>query len=337
MKPTQERSFMARKELRYMVFDCETATLPFANEIAGADAEKKKKIAIARPLIYDMGWTITNRKGEILESKQFLIAEIFSVPSVFNTAYYAEKRPLYLDKLQRNETSIKTWAEASAILLEDLRKVDSVGAYNSMFDFKKAIPFTELYIQKLYSPNYQQWEKVQRNLCYKIANETYKKNEEKEFDAEYFRFRDEEFPLFDLWGLSTKHLLNNVTYKKNCLAHEMLTASGTFFKTSAEASYRYLKNKYEFDEAHTALEDAIIETYILSQIAKRSAITIGIIFFPFRELGTTDEFVLRKKKPDTEEIEIVVTAIEKYLETKEPSNYTTRLENIISRLTEYLA
>ena len=52
-----ERNYvMGRKENRYMVFDCETATLPFANEIANGDAEKKKKIAIARPLIYDLGW-----------------------------------------------------------------------------------------------------------------------------------------------------------------------------------------------------------------------------------------------------------------------------------------
>lgn len=327
---------MARKEMRYLVLDCETATLPFASEIAEGDAEKKKKIAIARPLIYDIGWTITNRKGEILDSKQFLIAETFSVPAVFNTAYYAEKRPLYLDMLKRKETEIKPWNEVAEILLSDLRDVDSVGAYNSMFDFKKAIPFTDLYIRKLYSPDYFQWEAIQRRLCYKIANERYQKDEEKEFDGENFRFRDEEFPLFDLWGLAARHLLNNATYKKNCLKHEMLTASGTFFKTSAEASYRYLQDKYDFDEAHTALDDAIIETYILSQIAKRHAITIGIIFFPFRELGTTDEFVMRRKNPDEDEVNTVIDAIEKYLESKEQSNYTTRLENIISRLAEYL-
>lgn len=327
---------MARKEMKYLVLDCETATLPFASEIAEGDAEKKKKIAIARPLIYDIGWTVTNRKGEILDSKQFLIAETFSVPAVFNTAYYAEKRPLYLDMLKRKETEIKPWNEVAEILLSDLRNVDSVGAYNSMFDFKKAIPFTDLYIRKLYSPDYFQWEAIQRRLCYRIANERYQKDEEKEFDGENFRFRDEEFPLFDLWGLSARHLLNNATYKKNCLKHEMLTASGTFFKTSAEASYRYLQDKYDFDEAHTALDDAIIETYILSQIAKRHAITIGIIFFPFRELGTTDEFVMRRKNPDEEEVNTVIDAIEKYLVSKEQSNYTARLENILTRLEEYL-
>lgn len=328
---------MARKENRYIVLDCETATLPFANEIAGGDAEKKKRIAIARPLIYDIGWTITNRKGEILESKQYLIAETFSVPAVFNTAYYAEKRPLYISMLEQQEITIKPWQEVSNILLEDMKKVNAVGAYNSMFDFKKAIPFTELYISKLYSNNYYEWEQIQRNLCYNIANNPYHKNEEKEFDGEVFKFHNMDFPLFDLWGLSAKHLLNNATYKKECLNHDMLTASGTYFKTSAESSYRYLINKYDFDEAHTALEDAIIETFILSQIAKKSAITIGIIYFPFRELGTTDEFVMRKKKPDCAEIEIVKTAIENYLIDKTPSNYTARLENILTRLMEYLA
>jgi hypothetical protein len=327
---------MARKENRYMVLDCETATLPFANEIACGDAEKKKKIAIARPLIYDIGWTITNRKGEILDSKQFLIAETFSVPSVFNTAYYAEKRPLYLEKLSNNEITIKPWNDVMEIFLADLDRVDMVGAYNSMFDFKKAIPFTDLYIKKLYSPDYYTWEAIQRKLCVKIANERYQKDDEKEFDGETFSFRSNNYPLFDLWGLATRHLLNNATYKKECLNHEMLTATGTYFKTSAESSYRYLKNKYDFDEAHTALDDAIIETYILSRIAARHAVTIGIIFFPFRELGTTDEFVMRKKKPDADEVNVVIEAIEKYLDSKKPSNYTARLENILSRLNEYL-
>ena len=36
------------KKLSYLVLDCETATLSIANEIANGDAEKKKKIAIAR-------------------------------------------------------------------------------------------------------------------------------------------------------------------------------------------------------------------------------------------------------------------------------------------------
>lgn len=328
---------MARKENRYATLDCESATLPFADEVANHDPEKKKKIAIARPLIYDIGWTITNRKGELLDKKQFLIAETFSVPAIFNTAYYTEKRPIYLKMLEEKQTTIKPWREVVEIMMEDFRTVDAVGAYNSMFDFKKAIPFTDLYINKLYSPDYYNWEKFQRNMCYRIANERYQKDPDKDFEADIFRFHGEVFPLFDLWGLAAKHLLNNATYKKQCLQNDMLTASGTFFKTSAEASYRYLTDKYDFDEAHTALDDAIIETYILSKIAKKAAISNGIIFFPFRELGTTDEFVLRKKRPDAKEIEIVINAMRNYLAGKEPSRYATRLENIIDTLAQYLA
>ena len=101
-----------RKPYTYMVVDTETATLPFVNEITH-DAEEKKKIAIAKPLIYDIGWTICNRRGDILDSKQYLVAETFSVPAVFNTAYYAEKRPIYLDKLAKKETTITTSKSSS--------------------------------------------------------------------------------------------------------------------------------------------------------------------------------------------------------------------------------
>lgn len=327
---------MSRKENRYMVFDCETATLPFVNEIAGGNAENKKKIAIARPLIYDLGWTITNRKGEVLDSKQFLVSEIFSVPSIFNTAYYAHKRPIYLEKLASGETMIKPWNEIMDIFVADLHKVDAVGAYNSMFDFKKALPFTELYIKKLYSADYYEWEKLQRTLCTKIITERYKKDNDKEFDGTVFDFRGETYPLFDLWGLATKHLLNNVSYKKKCLENDMLTASGIYFKTSAESSYRYLMDKYDFDEAHTALDDAIIETSILSRIARRSAITIGISFFPFRDLGTTDEFVLRNKKPNCDEITTVMNALVNGLVGRDPSPYTARIEALIEKLEQYL-
>ena len=327
---------MGRKEKKYMVLDCETATLPFAAKIAGGDAEKKKRIAIARPLIYDIGWTITNRKGNISDRKQYLIAETFAVPSVYNTAYYAEKRPLYLEKIKKGEIAVKPWQEVMEIMIADLDTVDAVGAYNSMFDFKKAIPFTEEYINKLYSPDYNSWEYFQKKLCEKIANERYKKDEDKDdFDGNIFAFRGQEYNLFDLWGLATQHLLNNPTYKKSCLENAMLTATGIYFKTSAESSYRYLTEKYDFDEAHTALEDAIIETYILSEIAKRSAIIPGIEFFPFRILGTTDEFVMRRKYPNVHEVDTVIEAINAYINEKEPSRYTTRLENVIAKLIEY--
>ena len=284
---------MARKELRFMVVDSETATVSFADEIARGDSIAKKRIAIAKPLVYDLGYCIVNRKGEIIDRKQFLVAETFSVPSIFNTAYYKEKRPRYLEMLAKGETSVKSWNEIMEIFISDLKKVDAVGAFNSMFDFKKAIPFTELYIRKLYSADYYEWEKVQRAICENIAAGRVKNDKNPNFREDVFQFRGREYPLFDLWGLAVNHLLNNATYKKACLAHDLLTASGTFFKSSAESTYQFLLNKYDFVESHTALDDAIIESFILSKIAARHSISIGIEFFPFRNLGYTYLYVLR--------------------------------------------
>lgn len=331
---------MARQKLKYLVLDSETATLPFANEIAQDNPERKKRIAIAKPLIYDIGWVICDREGNALETKQFLVAEIFSVPPIFNTAYYAEKRPIYLEMLRKGETSIKPWDEIISILIEDMGEVDAVGAFNSMFDFKKAIPFTELYIRELYSPTYYQWEQLQRRSAERIADGE-KPNPNPDFEAEIFRFKGKEYPLFCLWGLATTHLLNNATYKNKCLEHGLLTNSGTFFKTSAESTFKYLCDKYEFVESHTALDDALIETFILSKVAARHAVSIGIKFFPFRDLGQTDEFCMRRKYANKKECETVYCVMAEYVDAKieesgdEINNYTRSLINKMRRLAKY--
>lgn len=327
---------MANKKM-YCVVDTETATLPYADEIAQGDPERKKKIAIAKPLVYDIGWTICDRAGVIHDRKQFLIAETFSVPAVFNTAYYAEKRPIYLEMLRKGETVIKPWNEVMEIFMADLEKVDSVGAFNAMFDFKKAIPFTELYIKMLYSPDYFKWEEIQRNSCRRIAFEKPSNDKNPDFDAEHFLFRGRLYDLFDLWGLATTHLLNNVTYKNNCLKHGMLTNSGVYFKTSAETSYRYLCDKYDFMESHTALDDAEIESYILHKIAQKHAVSNGIKYFPFRELGYTYDHCMRRKVPNLEECETVFNAMKTYVDSKdEESRYVKGLLKKMEMLLEYM-
>lgn len=330
---------MANKKKTYLVLDSETATLPFANEIAGNDPERKKRIAIAKPLIYDFAYCITDRQGNISEKKQFLIAEIFSIPAVFNTAYYANKRPIYLEMLRKNETVIKPWDEVMDIFIKDMEKVDAVGAFNSMFDYCKAIHFTELYIRELYSTTYYQWEQIQRRSAARIADG--EKNERNpDFEADVFHFRGHVYPLFDLWGLATTYLLDNPTYKNKCLEHNMLTNSGTFFKTSAESTFRYLCDKYDFIESHTALDDAIIETFILAKVAQKHSITMGIKFFPFRDLGATDEFCFRRKKANKYECETVYNAMATYIDAKlqeaeELSNYAIGLVRRMRRLAEY--
>ena len=277
-----------RRRKYYMVLDCETATLPFAD---GLDEDSKKAIAIAKPLIYDLGWKIVDKSGNVYNSENFLISEIFSVPSIFNTAYYADKRPIYLEKLKNKEIVLTDWQTAITALLADLEIVEAVGAYNSMFDFKKAIPFTELYINKLYSADFQNWLAWQEKTCEWLASGG-KPTGTTAFEEQIFRFRGQTYPLFDIWGLTCQHILNCDTYKQMCIDNAWQTASGKYFKTSAETAYRFLSGNLTFDEAHTAIDDCVIETQLFAEVVKRTKgkWDMGIEFFPFRLLGTVASF-----------------------------------------------
>ena len=277
-----------RRRKYYMVLDCETATLPCAAEYNGP---VRKAIAIAKPLIYDLGWQVIDRHGRVYARKHFLISEIFSVPSVFNTAYYASKRPKYIEMLNNGEITLTDWRTASAEMVADMEHCEAVGAYNSMFDFKKAIPFTELYINMLYSDKFYEWEAMQNKFC-KSITEIKSRINKREFDGNNFIFRGKVYPLFDLWGMSCEHLLNNDDYKRMCINENWTTSSGKYFSTSAETAYRFMTGDMEFDEAHTALDDVIIESELFTAIVKPkvSNLKIGITYFPFRILGTVENF-----------------------------------------------
>ena len=274
----------------YIVLDCETATLP---EAINYDGEERKNIAIAKPLIYDLGWKVIDAQGRTYARKNYLISEIFSVPAIFDTAYYASKRCIYLEKLEKGEIILTDWKTASAELVEDMDACVAVGAYNSMFDFKKAIPFTDLYISKLYSPDFHDWLNYQNKKLPWLAM-GHRSENPNGFDETIFRFRGKEYPLFDLWGLSCRHLLNCDEYKNMCLNNDWQTASGKYFKTSAETAFRFFSETLDFEEAHTAIDDAEIESILFAEICKRTKkkFEMGIIYFPFRELGTVEDFVL---------------------------------------------
>lgn len=302
---------------KYIILDTETATLPFIGQWE-LSSEDKKKLAIAKPLVYDIGWTIASRTHGILEKRNFLVAETFSVPAIFNTAYYHEKRPLYLDMIAKGEIVVLPWDEIMKILLEDLQDASYICAYNAMFDFKKAIIFTELYIRKLYSPLYYEWEDLQRESCRRILHEKKKQNE-RDFDPEHFIFRGEKYPMIDIWGVACKYLLNNSKYKNMCLKESKISNSGLYFTTNAEVAMQYLSQRFDFIEDHTALSDAEIETEILFYCLKRGKIIVGIEYFPFKMLGYTTDYVQEARGVTEAMAQNVAKAIREYLGEGEPS------------------
>ena len=320
---------------KYIILDTETATLPFIGQWE-LSSDDKKKLAIAKPLVYDIGWTIASRTHGIMEKRNFLVAETFSVPAIFNTAYYHEKRPLYLDMIAKGEIVVLPWDEIMKILLEDLQDASYICAYNAMFDFKKAIIFTELYIRQLYSPHYYEWEDLQRESCRRILHEKKKQNE-RDFDPEHFIFRGEKYPMIDIWGVACKYLLNNSKYKNMCLKESKISNSGLYFTTNAEVAMQYLSQRFDFIEDHTALSDAEIETEILFYCLKRGKIIVGIEYFPFKMLGYTTDYVQEARGVTEAMAQNVAKAIREYLGEGEPSTpYAKQTFNRLAALENFM-
>lgn len=302
---------MGKKKF-YLTLDTETATLPFANELC-KNASQKQKIAIAKPLVYDIGWTITDRQGNVIKKENYLVQETFFVPNVFNTAYYCNKRPIYMDLLARGEIKSANWNDIVSILIADLNMCDLTTAFNACFDFKKAIPFTERYIKHLYSADYNTWEKSQRKKCEKILRGADDSNNP-EYLEPWFELRGKKYPIADLWGVACDRLINIDRYRNYCIENRLLTASVIYFKTSAETSFQYLMNQHDFIEDHTALSDAEIEAQILTKALKKGKIEPQIKAFPFKELGTSVDYV-KNKKPKYRSV--VREMLEEYIEAND--------------------
>lgn len=316
------------KKKFYLTLDTETATLPFANSIC-TTPKQKQIIAIAKPLVYDIGWVITDRNGTVYKKVNYLVQETFFVPNVFNTAYYCSKRPIYMELLAKGEISAKNWEMIMLELIADLEKCELVTAYNACFDFKKAIPFTERYMKHLYNADYNEWEASQRARCVEILASGDNDSKNEEYLKPYFELRNIKYPMADLWGIACDRLINIDKYRNYCLQNGLVTDSAIYFKSSAETSFQYLMKQHNFIEDHTALSDAEIEAQILTKALKKGKVEPYVVAFPFRNLGYTYEYAT-EKKPQYKQI--VADKITEYLESHAPSKFSTRLENILAGL-----
>src|SRR5574344_1937513 len=102
----------------YLVLDVETA--------GGLD----------NPLIYDLGFAICDKKGNIYEKRSFVIKEIFDNSRLMDTAYYKEKVPRYVKDLENGIRKKVSFLEAREELIRVMEKYGSntICAYNLAFD-----------------------------------------------------------------------------------------------------------------------------------------------------------------------------------------------------------
>ena len=70
-------------------------------------------------------------------------------------------------------------------------------------------------------------------------------------------------------------------------------------------------NDYDFIEEHTALSDALIESQILTKALKKGKVEPTLYAFPFRDLGTTVDYVINKQN---KYINSLFNLLEEYME-----------------------
>ena len=273
-----------RKKL-YLVLDTETATI---SQYSQLPEERQKDFALGHPIVYDIGWLLMERNGNIVKQKSYLVSETFGNVELFKTAYYKEKRNQYLIDLKQGLIVLSTWDNIMKELQADMEVSEYFCAYNASFDMR-AIRYTEKYIEMVYGDMdaYDRW------VEWQLLTEEEKKArgwvKKENLNESTFSIRSgKPLVLIDIWTVACEFLKNNEKYKAQCYA---CGAYNFYFKTSAEVVYRFFMQNDQFEEAHTALEDAKIESWLLTHfIERKKAITKGVVHNPFRMLGTIKQY-----------------------------------------------
>lgn len=179
----------------------------------------------SKPFAYNVGYVIYNTDTkETLVSKDFVAEQVWHNNMLFSSAYYAEKRPLYVNSMRAKKTKMTKFGYICQEMIRDIKAFDvsSAYAYNSPFD------------ENVFNYNCD-W--------YKCANP---------FDN---------IPIFDIRGYVHSFLVNE-DYLSFCEKNECFTEKGNY-STTAETAYQYITNNPDFKEEHTALADSLIERDIL--------------------------------------------------------------------------
>lgn len=189
--------------------------------------------SLDKPFCYNIGYIIVNTENwETIVSRSFVVEQIWHNLPLFSTAYYAEKRELYVKSMRARKTVMDKFGYICRNMHADFRQnnVEMAFAYNSSFD------------EKVFNFNCD-W--------FKCLNP---------FDS---------IEIKDIRGFVHEHLINN-EYKNFCEEQKLFTDSGNYSST-AEAVYRFITKNTEFIESHTALEDSEIESEILHACVRKGA------------------------------------------------------------------
>lgn len=204
---------------KYLVFDCETCPIENIDEVRPDNM-----------LMYDCGFCVVDRYGEVYETRSFIISQIFDGEAdKMQSAYYADKIPMYLADLESGSRRKVSYYTARKVLAELLEKynITEVYAHNMRFDFG-------------------------------ATNRT----AEWVTEGRYRRFFPYNVEICDTLKMARQLVAPMKSYRKYCADNGYLTKNNQP-RLTAEILYRFISKDEEFKESHTGLEDTLIEKEIL--------------------------------------------------------------------------
>jgi hypothetical protein len=177
-------------------------------------------------LVYDIGFVITDKQGNIYCKRSFAIKEIFDWKELMSTAYYFKKLPKYYEKLKKGTMEkISIW-EAKKRIKKAIEyfNIKEVWAYNANFD-NTTLNNTIRYL----SGSKSKW---------------------------FFPYS---IKVCDVWHVACQILGTQKTFQ-----WENVRNANNNLITNAERMFGYCE-QIDFEEEHTGLEDAIVESQILAR------------------------------------------------------------------------
>ena len=102
------------------------------------------------PFVYDLGFVVADRKGNIYERHSYIIYDIFVAHrDLMETAYYAEKIPNYEIALKAKTRRLVRFSTAKKIVAEVMANygITEVWAFNARFD-RDSLNTTERWLTK---------------------------------------------------------------------------------------------------------------------------------------------------------------------------------------------
>ena len=183
------------------------------------------------PMMYDIGGAIHDSKGNVEETFSFIIYDVFCADrELFNTAYYAEKRPMYEMQIATGRRKIVNIYTARAYIRDLCEKysVRAIIAHNARFDYRSTTR-TIRYVTK---------SRTRYFLPYGI-------------------------PIWDTLKMAQDTICKQKTYIKWCEANNYMVNGRP--RATAEILYKYISGNDDFVEDHTGLEDVLIEKEIFAR------------------------------------------------------------------------